>query len=134
VFPEARLDKVYLATAGVRPLVRDPRAKSEGQVSRKHRILHHDRLGNPGYFSVLGGKITNMRSVAEETVDAVVRWLGVDARPCATRTEMFPGAAGADMDRFRERFIAQHEARGWSRDVLDNLVDLYGAAAEQVLE
>lgn len=134
VFPEARLDKVYFATAGVRPLVRDPRAKSEGQVSRKHRILHHDRLGNPGYFSVLGGKITNMRSVAEETVDAVVRWLGVDARPCATRTEMFPGAAGADMDRFRERFIAQHEARGWSRDVLDNLVDLYGAAAEQVLE
>lgn len=133
VFPEAELDEVYFATAGVRPLVRDPRAKTEGQVSRKHRILHHDQLGNPGYFSVLGGKITNMRAVAEDTVDAVVRWLGVGARPVATHTELFPGAA-ADMEKFRERFLTEHQARGWDRDVLSNLVDLYGVAAVRVLE
>lgn len=133
VFPQAKLEEVYFTTAGVRPLVRDPKAKTEGQVSRKHRILHHDQLGNPGYFTVLGGKITNMRSVAEETVDMVVDWLGVDAKPCSTRTEPFPGAPSGDIEQYRERFLEENEAKGWSGDVLSNLVDLYGTAAYDVL-
>src|SRR5690606_19179945 len=102
----------------------------------KHAIEHHDGEGMPGFFSVLGGKITNMRSVAEETVDAVVRYLGKSVRPCATRQEPFPGGSHPSLDRLKEE-LAQQFGRGpaaLSRQQVDYLVDLYGALAPAVLE
>ena len=136
VFPEADLSQVYLTTAGVRPLVRDPKAQKEGQVSRKHAIEHHDGEGMPGFISVLGGKITNMRSVAEETVDEVVRCLGKSSRPCATHREPFPGGSHPSLDRLKEELAQQYGSgpAALSRQQVDYLVDLYGALAPAVLE
>lgn len=134
VFPEANLDEIHFTTAGVRPLVRDPKARHEGQVSRKHLIFHHADEGLRGYFSVLGGKITNMRSVAEETVDAVIRCLDVMADACTTRHTLFPGAMHPDMDRLKEQLRQRHGAGALSAATIDNLVDLYGSQAPSVLE
>lgn len=136
VFPQADLSRVYLTTAGVRPLVRDPGAKKEGDVSRKHAVVHHDGEGVPGFFSVFGGKITNMRSVAEETVDQVVRYLGRPVKPCSTRREPFPGGAHPNLARLRQE-LKQQYARGSDavgEHQVDYLVDLYGSMAPKVLE
>lgn len=134
VFPEADISRVHLSTAGVRPLVRDPRARHEGQVSRKHRVLHHREEGLPGYFSVLGGKITNMRSVAEETVDEAVRFLGAHAAPCTTREALFPGGMHPDLAQFKADLTTHYGAKGIARETVDNMVDLYGTAAPNVLD
>ncbi|MFY0538648.1 FAD-dependent oxidoreductase [Nannocystis pusilla] len=59
---------------GVRPLVRDEHAASgdpTAEISRTHRILETAE----GVIAVVGGKLTTYRSMAEETVDRVVRRL-----------------------------------------------------------
>lgn len=134
VFPGADLRTVHFTTAGVRPLVRARRARSEGKVSRKHLIVHHAAEGLRGFFSVLGGKITNMRSVAEETVDRVIRHLDIRAEPCTTRHTLFPGAMHPNMDDLKSDLIKRYGALGIGADVCVNLVQLYGSNAEQVLE
>lgn len=134
VFPEADLRTAHFTTAGVRPLVKDPKARTEGQVSRKHLVHHHLDEGLRGYFSVLGGKITNMRSVAEEAVDDVIRYLNVSAEPCTTRHTLFPGAMHPNMDSLKDELLRRYAAIGIGADTVNNAVDLYGSHAGSVLQ
>src|SRR5260370_42260201 len=60
----------------------------ESSISRRHRIV-----AEPGLVSVLGGKITGYRAIAEDATDAVCRQLGVE-RPCHTAQQPLPGAQG----------------------------------------
>ena len=93
-FPHAAFDRIHFSWAGVRALVREE-GVAEGEVSRKHKLYdHRSRDGIDGVLSVIGGKITAYRAIAEEVTDAVVRRLGSTAR-CSTSTEPLPGAAGA---------------------------------------
>jgi glycerol-3-phosphate dehydrogenase len=93
-FPHAPFDRIHYTWAGVRALVREE-GVAEGQVSRKHKLYDHRRRdGIEGVLSVIGGKITAYRSIAEEVTDAVARRLGSDAR-CRTGELPLPGAGGA---------------------------------------
>jgi glycerol-3-phosphate dehydrogenase len=86
-FPAIASQPVYWSNAGVRALV--TASGTESSLSRAHRIRH----GPPGLISVLGGKITGYRAIAEEVTDAVCRSLRVKAR-CTTAEAPLPGAAG----------------------------------------
>ena len=85
-FPAARDAEVYWTNAGVRALVM--KGGRESSVSRRHRIV-----AQPGLISVLGGKITGYRAIAEEAVDAACRQLRAP-RKCRTAEEPLPGARG----------------------------------------
>ncbi len=63
LFPDAEIgdEKMQGAYAGLRPLVSEP-GKSESDVSRKHVIVERD----DGLFSLLGGKLTTFRKMAED--------------------------------------------------------------------
>src|SRR5439155_6350787 len=75
-FPNAPFDEIHFTWAGVRALVREE-GVSEGEVSRKHALFDHEkRDGTRGVLSVVGGKITAYRDIAEETTDAVLHRLG----------------------------------------------------------
>jgi glycerol-3-phosphate dehydrogenase len=50
-----------------------------------------------GVVTVVGGKLTTYRRMAEDTVDAVVAGRGLAARPCRTRTLPLVGAATRDV-------------------------------------
>jgi glycerol-3-phosphate dehydrogenase len=90
-FPRAAFDPILFTWAGVRALVREE-GVAEGQVSRKHRLYDHRRRdGIEGALSVIGGKITAYRAIAEEVTDVVVRRLGSNA-PCRTSELQLPGA------------------------------------------
>ncbi len=41
-------------------------------------------MTDPGWFDVAGGKLTTYRHMAEETLDQIVRFLKIDAKPCST--------------------------------------------------
>ncbi|TFG05882.1 MAG: glycerol-3-phosphate dehydrogenase/oxidase [Promethearchaeota archaeon] len=63
LFPNARIDDDHIlgTYAGIRPLVREP-GKEEGAISRKHVFFERD----DGLFSLLGGKYTTFRVMAED--------------------------------------------------------------------
>ena len=93
-FPRASLDRIHFTWAGVRALVR-VEGVAEGEVSRKHALLDHQRTdGIPGVLSVLGGKITAYRLIAEEVSDLVAKRLGSASRSTTAECAL-PGAGEA---------------------------------------
>lgn len=92
---DAPIRRVY---RGVRPLYSPNQAEPDRAISRDAAVLRHgDRDGVPGLTSVVGGKLTTHRAMAERAADAVCDALGVDAA-CRTAEEPLPGADG-DVDR-----------------------------------
>jgi glycerol-3-phosphate dehydrogenase len=82
--PALRSATRHWTTAGVRALVRSDGSPSG--VSRMHKIA----TGTPGLVSVLGGKLTGYRAIAEEVVDRICGELQVSARS-TTATTPLPG-------------------------------------------
>lgn len=78
--------------AGTRPLTATPGGKSV-DVKRNHEI----RVDDDGLVTVVGGKLTTSRHMAEQTIDAVAKSLGVRAR-CATVKQPLLGGAGYDAE------------------------------------
>src|SRR5438445_960689 len=72
------------AYAGVRPLY-DLGAEAEGrEMSRNFAVIDHEqRDGIAGFTSIVGGKVTTYRLMAERVTDLVARRLGVTT-PCIT--------------------------------------------------
>ena len=95
VFPGADLDRgdIHYVYSGVRPL---PRKTSgpESAITRKHIIYRH-RKEAEGLISVIGGKLTTYRNLAEQAVNKAVRSAGLAAGPCLTRSLPLPGASRA---------------------------------------
>jgi len=113
--PSLRLQDVLHTRAGIRALVaRHGRASS---ISRMHSVVDEERSGAPGLVSILGGKITGYRAVAEDATDAISRRLGVAAR-ATTAEEPLPGGRGAGAE---------------GSGVLPHLHDLYGSRAADVM-
>lgn len=71
--------------AAARPLIKD--SSHEGRsASRTYRCYDHAKDGAPGFFSIIGGKTTTARHMAEKISDMVCDYLRVNV-PCTTRTE-----------------------------------------------
>ena len=85
--PDAHLtrDSILYTYSGVRPLPATD-DKDEQSITRRHFIREHPRL--PNLLSIVGGKLTTYRSLAEECVDLIFRKLGKDSPPCRTATEI----------------------------------------------
>ncbi len=128
VIPGASLsrDAVVYTYAGVRPL---PEAEgSEGSVTRRH-IIHDHAPEVENLLSIVGGKLTTFRGLAEEAVDAAAHKLERKVGPSQTRDTPLPGGA-RDHDSFRDEFVADS---GLERRVAERLVRIYGLQAEDVL-
>jgi glycerol-3-phosphate dehydrogenase len=98
LIPAARLtrESILFSYAGVRPLAFTA-DKDEQGITRKHFI--HEHTAFPGLISLVGGKLTTYRRLAEETVDLCLRRLGKAARECTTASTPLPGARTQHSDR-----------------------------------
>jgi glycerol-3-phosphate dehydrogenase len=76
------------AYAGLRPLI-DSADGSTADLSRKHAVL----TSPTGVVTVVGGKLTTYRQMAEDAVDAAVAQGGLRAGACHTRNLPILGAA-----------------------------------------
>ncbi|WP_415382215.1 FAD-dependent oxidoreductase [Halosimplex sp. TS25] len=77
---------------GVRPLYEPDEAERGGRgISRGFFLIDHADEGVENFRSVVGGKLTTYRLMAESTADAVCDRLGVD-EPCRTAETALPGA------------------------------------------
>lgn len=80
-FPQAQLKPSDLISswAGLRPLVAD-RNGNPSDISRRHEV----RMNEPGWWDVTGGKLTTYRLMAEEAVNAIVKFVGAAKKKCET--------------------------------------------------
>ncbi|THJ08395.1 glycerol-3-phosphate dehydrogenase/oxidase, partial [Nocardioides sp.] len=85
--PITRTDVVG-AFAGLRPLL-DTGDDSTADLSRKHAVL----TGRSGVITIVGGKLTTYRRMAEDAVDVAVARAGLDVGPSITATLPLSGAA-----------------------------------------
>jgi glycerol-3-phosphate dehydrogenase len=76
------------AFAGLRPLL-DGGDGSTADLSRKHAVI----TGPSGVTTVVGGKLTTYRRMAQDAVDAAVAHHGLTAGPCVTAALPLLGAA-----------------------------------------
>ncbi|MBT6145377.1 MAG: FAD-dependent oxidoreductase, partial [Gemmatimonadetes bacterium] len=78
--PASRAD-IRSAFAGIRPLVRTGQGGPTAALSREHTILIDP---DSGLMSVVGGKWTTYRRMAQDVVDQAAILAGLPSRECAT--------------------------------------------------
>ncbi len=74
--------------SGLRPLL-DTTDKRTADLSRKHAVL----TAPDGLTTIVGGKLTTYRRMAQDALDAALAHAGVQAAPCRTRRLPLVGAA-----------------------------------------
>jgi len=111
--------------AGVRPLYED-HAKNASAVTRDYVLLLEGETGKAPLLSVLGGKITTFRRLAEHALERLTPFFP-SLSPAWTRGSILPGGEPAGIDTLRG-------AHSWLDPVLcDRLLRRYGSEASAVL-
>ena len=132
LFPLANLtsENIQYSYAGVRPLPSAP-GKEEGAVTRRHMVVDHAaRDEAEGLYSVVGGKLTTYRELAEHAVSMVERQLGKVRTPPRTAETPLPGAPiNQDWQAFRAEFLANSTL---PLAVNEHLLRVYGVRAAAV--
>ncbi|MEI7544101.1 MAG: glycerol-3-phosphate dehydrogenase/oxidase [Mycobacteriaceae bacterium] len=111
------------AYAGLRPLI-DAGEGRTSDLSRDHAVLESDS----GLFSVVGGKLTEYRHMAEDVLDRAITARGLTAQPCRTRNLPLVGAAANPVATQRNSGILRT-----SGDLPSSLVARYGAESRNVV-
>jgi glycerol-3-phosphate dehydrogenase len=129
IFPAASLTgaDIHYTYAGVRPLPRKSKGP-ESAITRKHIIFDHRKQAR-GLISIIGGKLTTYRNLAEQAVSKAARYLDVETSRCRTRTELLPGSVGMDEAAVRIREFAELSAPCTAR-----LLSIYGSRAIGIVE
>ncbi|HXQ70871.1 MAG TPA: glycerol-3-phosphate dehydrogenase [Pyrinomonadaceae bacterium] len=135
-FPAAALtrESVLYTYSGVRPLP-FTRNDDEQSITRKHFLREHPQVQN--LISVVGGKLTTYRSLAEECVDLIFRKLERPSPLCETARVPLPGARET-----RSEFSLQAAPRGKLKlelrtnaaDVCERWRRVYGSRAKELAE
>lgn len=92
IFPRTNLQRadILYSYSGIRPLPFTTET-DEQKITRRHFIREHPQFKN--LFSIVGGKLTTYRSLAEETVDLVFNRLGRSVPACLTAEKPLSEAA-----------------------------------------
>jgi glycerol-3-phosphate dehydrogenase len=130
--PLRRTDVVG-AYAGLRPLLDVAPRNGAGEtadLSRRHAVL----TSRTGVVTIVGGKLTTYRRMAEDAVDAALANARIDAAPCRTRVLPLLGAA----DRAKLADLEQPErlVRRFGTDaalVLANAREVTGLGDEELV-
>ena len=134
IIPSANLsrEKILFTYAGVRPLpfIGD---KGEAGITRRHFISRHPQAAN--LFSIVGGKLTTYRSLAEEAVNLVFKELGKSVAKCSTAEVPLPGAVTPQTSSTFEDFGKAFKlGSGLSLATSDRLLRIYGMRSKELVK
>ena len=123
-----RRQQTVSGMAGLRPLV----AAGHGQTATSRLIRDHEVEldSSSGMISILGGKWTTHRLMAEDTIDAVQREMGGPVTPSTTKQHSLAGAAGYDKG-FSKDIEKEYSLPA---DVAKHLAGKFGTTALEALE
>ena len=146
-YPPADLsaDDIEHAYGGLRPIAATQPGQSTYGASRRYEVDDHARDGRAGLFTVVGGKYTTARALAETLVDRVLTYLQRPPIACSTRgTPLVSGATGAFpafLHRMRSQYpdvpavVRHHLSRCYGQRLPDvmALVDVDPSLAEPIV-
>jgi glycerol-3-phosphate dehydrogenase len=124
---EENIISVY---AGYRPLVR-PRSKAGGstaQLSRTHAVLQSPS----GLVSIVGGKLTTYRRMAQDTVDVLSHRDGIKKPPHPTVSLPLQGSGG--WPKAQRALESRGAALGLATATIKHLASSYGSEATALLD
>ncbi len=129
VFPAAGLSRsdIHYAYAGVRPLPHQEKGP-ESAITRRH-IIKFDRDVGKGLISIIGGKLTTYRSLAEQAVDKIAKLQKKKLPACRTRDNLLPGTWGREVALERLQSLGVLSDAGVSR-----LLSIYGGRATAICD
>lgn len=132
-----RHSDILAAWSGIRPLVKDPKAKNTESLVRNHLI----DVSPSGLLTCAGGKWTTYRQMAEEAVDEAIIQFNLSPKPlsgyenlndgveldgtCQTHRVKLVGAHGF----FKNLFISLIQMYGLETEVAKHLAESYGDRA-----
>ncbi|KAM3469214.1 hypothetical protein MY8738_010154 [Beauveria namnaoensis] len=130
--PEIRVRRgdVLAAWSGIRPLVKDPKAKNTESLVRNHLI----DVSRSGLLTCAGGKWTTYRQMAEDCVDVAVKEFGLNTKavenaPRVSGTNHIDDGAILDgkCQTHNVRLIGAH---GFSKTLFIPLIQYFGVETE----
>jgi glycerol-3-phosphate dehydrogenase len=132
LIPESGLTHkdILFTYSGVRPLPYAP-GVSEWKIPRSHIVLDHTADSLPGLYSVVGGKLTTFRQLAQDAVDLVLKKELGQKRACINKKLMFPGAQDTNWDALKAELLADGVIQP---DTVERLVALYGSRARLIVD
>jgi len=126
-----RADQIVSATAGLRPLVDSSKPASKcadtKNLARDH-IVEMDSA--TGLLSIMGGKWTTYRAMAEDTLDEVQKYLEGNTGECSTSQHPLCGSSNYTIDYWRS-LVNQF---GIAKPTARRLAEKYGTDAPLVIE
>ena len=125
-----RRGDVLAAWSGIRPLVKDPKAKNTESLVRNH-LVH---ISNSGLLTCAGGKWTTYRQMAEECVDEAISHYGLHTKafanaPRVSGTNLVDDGAHLDgtCQTHNVRLVGAH---GFSKTLFIPLIQHFGVETE----
>jgi glycerol-3-phosphate dehydrogenase len=129
VFPAANLavTDIHYAYAGVRPLPYQEKGP-ESAITRRH-IIKVNRKVAKGLISIIGGKLTTYRNLAEQTVDRIAKIQHLKLPQCRTRDTLLPGASGLPHAEEQLQSLQLLSEQG-----IERVLSIYGGRAAGICE
>lgn len=121
-----RRGDVLAAWSGIRPLVKDPKAKNTESLVRNHLV----DISPSGLLTCAGGKWTTYRQMAEECVDAAIKEFHLRPRPLVN-VPLVSGSEAIDDGAILDGTCQTHQVRligahGFSRTLFIPLIQHFG--------
>jgi len=121
-----RRGDVLAAWSGIRPLVKDPKAKNTESLVRNHLVT----MSDSGLLTCAGGKWTTYRQMAEDAVDEAVKQFKLSTQPLTNVTRV-SGSEEIDDAAPLDGTCQTHQVRlagahGYSKTLFINLIQHYG--------
>jgi glycerol-3-phosphate dehydrogenase len=120
-------DNIISTYAGYRPLVKTRGGKDNARLSRTHAVLQSPS----GLVTIVGGKLTTYRRMAQDTVDVLDRR---DGRSPRHLTQHMPLHGSAGWQEARSALQQQGSTAGLSAETLKHLDQSYGLEMKQLLQ
>ncbi|OLN95271.1 Glycerol-3-phosphate dehydrogenase, mitochondrial 2 [Colletotrichum chlorophyti] len=129
VTPESALSRtdVLAAWSGIRPLVKDPKAKNTESLVRSHLVT----VSDSGLLTCAGGKWTTYRQMAEDAVDEAIKTFDIKPQPVS-----LPDISGAGLPSFTTTgkcittSVPLVGAHGFSRQLPGQLISNFSLDAD----
>lgn len=135
VFPDIPVDRgqIVYTFSGVRPLPRHD-ATQPGFVSRDYRIERREGAAGAVVLSLVGGKWTTFRALAEHMANDVLAELGMERRVSTAKLAIGGGAGFPDDEEGVQKWIKAHMSAGRNADRTAVLLTRYGTRAGEVMD
>jgi glycerol-3-phosphate dehydrogenase len=119
--------QIVSGIAGARPLVSAGDSRDTKKLARNDEIEIDERSG---LISIMGGKWTTYRAMAEDTVNTVQKHIGTEVTPSPTRDHPLSGSDGYTGD-YWQSLVREHNI---PNDTAQHLAAKYGTSAKQILD